>query len=102
MMRRESMACFSWQWRTIIAEPKRLDADTGHRIGLTYRLPWREENSMRALNYRIALFIVNAVGLTPFAPAQPALPKTIKIVVPFSPGGSNDVIARAMAGPLAK
>ena len=30
------------------------------------------------------------------------MPKTIKIVVPFSPGGSNDVIARAIAGPLAK
>jgi hypothetical protein len=30
------------------------------------------------------------------------MPKTIRIVVPFSAGGSNDVIARAIAGPLGK
>src|SRR5436309_1227326 len=33
-----------------------------------------------------------------FAPAS----KNIRIVVPFSAGGSNDVIARAIAGPLGK
>jgi tripartite-type tricarboxylate transporter receptor subunit TctC len=57
---------------------------------------------MRALVPRIALCIFAAVALTPVATAQATLPKTIKIVVPFSPGGSNDVIARAIAGPLAK
>ena len=57
---------------------------------------------MRALVSRIALCIFSAVGLTPVASAQVALPKTLKIVVPFSPGGSNDVIARAIAGPLGK
>jgi len=36
------------------------------------------------------------------ASAQAALPKTIKIVVPFSPGASNDVIARAIGVSLAK
>ncbi len=34
------------------------------------------------------------------ADAKP--PSLVKIVVPFPPGGSNDVVARAIAGPLAK
>jgi tripartite-type tricarboxylate transporter receptor subunit TctC len=37
-----------------------------------------------------------------FAAQAQTLPRTIKIVVPFSAGGSNDVIARAIAGPLAQ
>ena len=44
-----------------------------------------------------------ALALAPGdAAAQVAMPKAIKIVVPFSAGGSNDVIARAIAVPLAK
>jgi tripartite-type tricarboxylate transporter receptor subunit TctC len=57
---------------------------------------------MRTLVFSIALCIFALAGLTPVAAAQATLPKSIKIVVPFSPGGSNDVIARALAGPLAK
>ena len=57
---------------------------------------------MRTFGHRIALCLVAAVASTSIALAQVPLPKSIKIVVPFSPGGSNDVIARAIAGPLAK
>ena len=42
------------------------------------------------------------MGVIADASAQAALPKTIKIVVPFSPGASNDVIARAIGVSLAK
>ena len=55
---------------------------------------------MRALWRGIALSLAASVGLVPPAAAQLAMPRTIKIVVPFSAGGSNDVIARAIAAPL--
>ena len=46
-------------------------------------------------------FLVFAFGSAAGAVAQ-TLPKAIRIIVPFAAGGSNDVIARAIAGPLAK
>ena len=40
--------------------------------------------------------------LAPAAFAQSALPKTLTLVVPQAPGGSNDVFARALAARLPK
>ena len=42
------------------------------------------------------------VAMTARTAAQDAVPKQIRIVVPFSPGASNDAIARVIAVPLAK
>jgi len=57
---------------------------------------------MCAMNLRMVVCVAALLGVTPLAFAQPALPSLIKIVVPFSPGASNDVIARAIAVQLAK
>ena len=57
---------------------------------------------MRRVAVRIALALGALIALTPLAVAQDAASKLIRIVVPFSAGASNDAIARAIAGPLAK
>jgi len=55
------------------------------------------------LRLRILFCVAALLGvMTPFALAQAPPPKLIRIVVPFSAGASNDVIARAIAVPLAK
>ena len=56
---------------------------------------------MRGSPVRLFLCVAVSVGWTTIAAAQ-ELPKLIRIVVPFAAGGSNDVIARALAVPLSK
>jgi tripartite-type tricarboxylate transporter receptor subunit TctC len=48
---------------------------------------------------RVAVALAASLAMASAA-AQAPIPRSIKIVVPFSAGGSNDVIARAIAGPL--
>ncbi|NBR28282.1 MAG: tripartite tricarboxylate transporter substrate binding protein, partial [Betaproteobacteria bacterium] len=57
------------------------------------------------MRQRTAIFIFTIgllTGHTAPVVAQDTAPKMIRIVVPFSPGASNDAIARTIAGPLAK
>src|SRR2546423_11330297 len=56
---------------------------------------------MTPLGIRIVLLLAPFCTFASIADAQ-TIPKSIKIVVPFSAGASNDAIARAIAGPLAK
>ena len=56
--------------------------------------------SLRRLAFTVAATAM--VAIAPALAADVPLPRTIRIVVPFSPGASNDVIARAIADPLAR
>ena len=55
---------------------------------------------MGTRGFGIVLAFAAALAGASGAWAQAPLPKTIRIVVPFSAGGSNDVVARAIATPL--
>lgn len=57
---------------------------------------------MRTPARPIACLFLAFAALAGSAGAQVTLPRTMRIIVPFSPGGSNDVIARAIAPPLAR
>ena len=57
---------------------------------------------MRVPMARLGLCSALLLGVPVASMAQTALPKLIKIIVPFSPGASNDAVARAIAVPLAQ
>jgi tripartite-type tricarboxylate transporter receptor subunit TctC len=50
---------------------------------------------------QIVLLLGALLGVTGVV-AQDTMPKMVRLMVPFSAGASNDAIARAIAGPLAK
>ena len=56
----------------------------------------------RGLIARVALWAALSLAASVPVAAQTPMPKLIKLVVPFSAGASNDVVARAIAVPLAE
>jgi tripartite-type tricarboxylate transporter receptor subunit TctC len=64
------------------------------------------ETTMTQRPFILRSLLVAATALSCLAAAQPALaqalPKTVKIIVPFSPGGSNDLFARAIGQRIAR
>lgn len=58
---------------------------------------------MRRLTFVVAVAALSfATGALGQSPTGAPVPRLVRIVVPFSPGASNDVIARAIAVPLAR
>jgi tripartite-type tricarboxylate transporter receptor subunit TctC len=55
------------------------------------------------LNRRTLLGSSLALGLSPYVQAKSTWPdRAIRIIVPYAPGGSSDIIARAISQPLAE
>jgi len=53
-----------------------------------------------ALIYRLSAGFLLALALGGFAAAQPYPSRPVKLVIPFPPGGSNDVVGRVIAAQL--
>ncbi|MES3001380.1 MAG: tripartite tricarboxylate transporter substrate binding protein [Pseudomonadota bacterium] len=64
----------------------------------------KSADTARTINRRTALGALAAIGSAPVLAAAPAKVdlsgKPLKIIVPFTAGGSSDIIARAIAQPL--
>jgi tripartite-type tricarboxylate transporter receptor subunit TctC len=75
-----------------------MDAGAGVALRSAHSI---RRNVMRGL-LAAALSVLTLITGVPTALAQTAVPRLVKIVVPFAPGASNDVIARAVAPQLAK
>jgi tripartite-type tricarboxylate transporter receptor subunit TctC len=79
-----------------------MDADRQRRYAGA-DAPVVPEPSMRMSATRLVACAAAMLAVAGGCLAQAVVvPKVIHIVVPFSPGASNDVVARALAGPLAR
>jgi len=55
---------------------------------------------MRAFVFRLTVMAAAALGLLAPAAAQWTPTQPIRVIIPYAPGGTSDLIARAMADPL--
>lgn len=66
------------------------------------RVQPRQQRSSTLARIAAAVSIAGVLGYSGMLPAQSFPTKTVRLVVPFAPGGSNDVVARALSTPLGK
>src|SRR5437773_716306 len=65
--------------------------------------PFGDRHAMPMLSRRHLLALAGSAGLPAISPAQTAWPtRPVRIVVPFPPGGTTDILARALAPELGR